>query len=66
MAKAPVTPEAETEKARFAVFGINPHFALGLWALDPAQLPEGHEAFMRPANESDLAMARHLVKTLDA
>lgn len=64
MAKAPVTPEAE--KAHFAVFGINEHFTLGLWLLDPSKLPEGHEAFMRPAGEADVAMARHVIKTLDA
>lgn len=64
MAKAPVTPDAE--KAHFAVFAINEHFTLGLWSLDPSKLPEGHEAFMRPADEADVSMARSLIKTLDA
>lgn len=69
MAKAPVTneaPAAEAPKTHFAVFGINEHFTLGLWALDASQLPEGHEAFMRPASEAEVAMARHIIKTLDA
>lgn len=69
MAKAPVAQEAqadEAEKAYFAVFAINPHFTLGLWSLDPDKLPEGHEAFLRPADEGEIAMARHVIKTLDA
>lgn len=48
----------------YAVFQINPHFSLGLWALDPATLPDGHETFLRPATEADLQMARHVIKSV--
>lgn len=68
MARTPVAASEATEateaKTHYAVFGINEHFTLGLWALAPSALPEGHEAFMREATESEIAMARHLVKSL--
>lgn len=69
MAKAPVAQEVtplDSVRACYAVFGINEHLTLGLWSLDPDKLPEGHEAFMRRANDDEIAMARHLIKTLDA
>ena len=50
----------------YAVFGINEYFTLGLWALSPDQVPEGSDAFLRPASEEEVAMARGLVKTLNA
>jgi hypothetical protein len=68
MAKPPVALDTQPEKverARYAVFGLNSHFSIGLWELDAADLPVGHEAFMRPATEADISMARSLVKTLD-